>query len=55
MINFLSGYKDLIDLGEFENKYKVISKDQLIDTFNTFDTDEQLQTIQEFIQDKDLS
>lgn len=55
MINFLSGYKDLIDLGEFENTYKVISKDQLIDTLNSYDTDEQIQTIQEFIQDKDLS
>ena len=55
MINFLSGYKDLIELGEFENKYKVISKDQLIGTFNSFEVDEQLQTIQEFIQDKDLS
>lgn len=55
MIAFIQGFNDLIDLGEFENKYKVISKDQLIDTFNTFDTDEQLQTIQEFIQDKDLS
>lgn len=55
MINFLSGYKDLIDLGEFENNYRVVSKDQLIHTFNTFDTNEQLQTIQDFIQDKDLS
>lgn len=55
MINFLSGYKDLIELGEFEDKYQVISKNQLIDTLNSYDTDEQLQTIQEFIQDKDLS
>lgn len=55
MINFLSGYKDLIELGEFEDKYQVISKDQLINTFNSYNTDEQLQTIQDFIQDKDLS
>ena len=55
MIKFLSGYKDLIELGEFEDKYQVISKNQLIDTLNSYDTDEQLQTIQEFIQDKDLS
>lgn len=55
MINFLSGYKDLIELGEFDDKYQVISKNQLIDTLNSYDTDEQLQTIQEFIQDKDLS
>lgn len=55
MISFIQGFNDLIELGEFENKYKVISKDQLVDTFNSLGVDEQLQTIQEFIQDKDLS
>ena len=55
MIKFLSGYKHLIDLGEFEDTYKVISKDQLIDTFNSYNTDEKLQTLQEFTRDKNLS
>lgn len=55
MINFLSGYKDLIDIGEFKNTYKVISKKQLIDTFNSYNSDKQLQTLQEFVKDKNLS
>ena len=51
MINFFYKYKDLIDLGEFENKYKV----KLIDTFDKYDFDEQIQALKEFIKNKKLS
>lgn len=53
MINFLSGYKDLIELGEFENKYRVISTDQLLNTLSSYGTDKQLKTIKKCLQKND--
>lgn len=55
MINFLQGYKDLIDLGNFNDKYGVISKKQIIYAFNSFNQIEQLQALQEFVKNKNLS
>lgn len=55
MINFLQGYRDLIDIGEFENKYKVINKEDFIQEFNNYDAKEQISTLQAFIGDNNLS
>lgn len=55
MISFIQGFNNLIDLGIFEDKYKVISKDQILSTLNKYDTTQQIQTIQEFVKDKDIS
>lgn len=55
MINFLQKYKDLVELGEFENKYSVVSKEQVLATLNSYDTSKQINTIQEFIASKNIS
>jgi len=55
MISFFQGYKELVDVGEFENKYKVISKDKFIIEFNKYQKAEQIKTLCEFIGDNDLS
>ena len=55
MMSFIQGFNELIDTGDFEKNYSVVSRDQIITTLNSYETDEQLQTIKDFIAENDLS
>lgn len=55
MMSFILGFNELIDTGEFNNNYGVVSKDQIITTLGSYDTDEQIQTIKDFINKNELS
>ena len=45
MINFLSGFKELVDVGEFKGKYKVVDTKDYIAVFKTKTEAEQIQEL----------
>ena len=49
VIGFLNQYKELVDLGEFENSYSVISKTKYFIEFNDKETAEKIKDLQELI------
>lgn len=55
MMSFIQGFNELIDTGEFDNNYGVVSRDRIIMTLNSYNTDEQIQTIKDFINENELS
>lgn len=55
LIGFLSFYKDLVDIGEFDKEYKVIPKDSYIIEFKDKDELQKIDDLKELIGFSDLS
>ena len=55
MINFLSGFKDLVDVGSFKGKYKVVDTGDYIAVFKTKTEVEQVRELSKMIQDSGLT
>jgi hypothetical protein len=55
MINFLSGFKELVDVGEFKGKYKVVDTKDYVAVFKTKTEAEQIQELSKMIQDSGLT
>jgi hypothetical protein len=54
-VGFLFNYKDLVDVGEFENSFKVVSKDAYVLEFTDKDELEKIQDLKELVGISDLS
>ena len=55
LIGFLYNYKDLVDIGEFENTFQVISKDAYVLEFTDKNELEKIQDLKELVGISDLS
>lgn len=55
LISFLISYKDLVDVGEFENTYKVVSKESYIIDFKDKAEKEKIEELKELINIANLS
>jgi hypothetical protein len=55
LINFLNGFKDLVDTGDFQKKYKAVSFDNYIHEFNNKSDSEKVSEIIQFTENTKLS
>jgi hypothetical protein len=55
LISFLNSYKDLVDTGEFESRFKVVSKESYILEFKDKNEKQKIEDLKELINIADLS
>jgi hypothetical protein len=55
LIGFLNSYKELVDLGEFDKSFKVVSKDSYIIEFRDKETHDKIKDIKELISISNLT
>ena len=55
LINFLGNYKDLVDIGDFQKSYRVVTTDDYIQEFKTKSERQKLKDLMEIVNIADLS
>jgi len=55
LIGFLNSYKDIVDLGEFDKSFKIVSKDSFILEFKNKEEKQKIEDIKELISIAELS
>ena len=54
LMSFLGGFKELVDLGDFDKKYKVVTSDY-VQFFKTLNTDAKIEAVTELIKNGDFT
>lgn len=55
LIGFLNSYKEIVDLGDFENSYKLVPKESYIVEFKNKSADDKIQDLKELLKLSDLN
>lgn len=55
LVSFLFSYKDFVDIGEFENSFKVVAKKEYVIEFQSKNEFDKVEDLKELIGHSDLS